>query len=373
MFNESGEKVGSQERQHHEKWDQNKIVSTLNALLENAHAPMPTKSIYSVDKNLYSAIGRHFRDDEGRIDWASLLGLLTPQAVEKLILPARRREDFTPDTAIATLEGMIDASKSAITPTMIYQKDHSLAKYLAKTFPSPTGGIDWDSIRSRMDPEKAAMISNRETQRRNWDQAITQLVDLMRGREGIFNPRAIKSQSGALYVFFARHARTEGGQIDWSRVARALPDDLQKKFKYPRIVATVKSIEDYPKAAEETETIISKYRDKLHLFFLSKSEISKPERTEREEFCREMVTLAQKGNPVAYQRLNELMMYMVNEWIDENSDGVYKRYQSQGGLAEDKVRACIKNYNLSSDFITYVFVSLGRHALGLPKLDQLSE
>lgn len=356
-----------------QKWSRELICEKVSQILSASETPVRTKDIYFQDGNLYSAIGRWYRAEDGSIDWESIIASLDPDLRDRLILPERRRGNFTDESAIATLCTMIDESDVLVTPLRVSESDNSLKRYLKKRFPSETGGTDWSRVIELLPLEYRARFSYRETRQRSWDQAIAELETLMRENRGYFSPSMIRGANMALYSYLSRRVKVEGsGAQDWSKVSSALSGDLRERFRFRPLVAEKKPIEEYPNATGEVESVIDSYRDDLFLFFLGKSEISQEQRERREGFCHQMIKLAQRGNPVAYQRLTELVMIMVNEWIDNDKDH-FGKYVVRSGLAEDRVEACIKNYRFKGNFVGYVYTSLKMHALQFPEVEGYKE
>ncbi len=164
------------------------------------------------------------------------------------------------------------------------------------------------------------------------------------------------------YRFIYKHSRTPCGHIDWDKVTRSLPYELQRKWSPIRKRKSSRYTE-----SDELQITLSAYQDRMYVFVFADT---REERAVLNDVSTKLVRLAQGGNSSAQEYAISLFIPLVHDWIDQyKSLAAWRGYSD---LIEKEIKGCITRFRYSGSFTAYLFRTLQYAGLGLRPLEAFS-
>ena len=186
---------------------------------------------------------------------------------------------------------------------------------------------------------------------------------LMEKRPDTFSSSWIRHNAPSVYRFIQRNVRTEVGGIDWDRITRALDRRLQKKWA-PSSNHRKRSY----RSKAEVGIILQKYNKKFYTFI---SPRDKNDDHTRDIISISLVRIAQKGNITAKEKIMDLVMFTVKDWIE--SRPTLSSWEGHEFLIPRLIEACIRCYRYSGTFIGYLLKTLEYAGRGLRTTHEYAE
>lgn len=197
----------------------------------------------------------------------------------------------------------------------------------------------------------------------DFDEAIKILnARLAEKQPALFSSSWIFYHAPEVYRYVWKNIKTPLGDIDWDRVTYKLDREFQKHWtqRKPRKVKPYRNI-------QEVRKMLKPFEDKLYIFI---APADKDDRLLRDAISIGLVRLAQRGNIRAWQKLLELLRYMVDQWIEQSWK--LKVWHGYTDDIDDKLKACIRCYRFTGTFIGYLFKTLEYSGRGLYSLHSFS-
>lgn len=177
-----------------------------------------------------------------------------------------------------------------------------------------------------------------------------------------FSAVYIKKNFSALYDFFTKRVKTPEGYVDWKLIISCLDKDLREKFVYPKKLAYHTPARLY-KNPKELHQAINGRKIKLYTFF---SRQDKEDREIRDELCREIIKLAQKGNVSAFEIIFEYLEEITAYWIGAIND--FKCLVHCRREVSQLIEKCIFRYQHGeASFMSYLFKTMIFYAKKIQK------
>lgn len=184
---------------------------------------------------------------------------------------------------------------------------------------------------------------------------------LKKARPPIFGPRLIENFLPDSYAFFCEYLRLKNGDIDWDLVTVCFDRSFQKRWRLnkPRAL-NLFSDED------EVNEILDSYKSNLYTLTIA---LSKEDKLIRDRILTRLVRTAQRGNAFAAKQVISQTNFIIYDWM-ENSKHMarWRGYESE---LEKKIEGCIRNYQYSGSFTTYLFMTLYYSARALRQTQSL--
>lgn len=180
----------------------------------------------------------------------------------------------------------------------------------------------------------------------NFDQAVRNINrSLVKKQPKFFDPIWIKCRCKVSYQFIVSNVKNELGDPDWDSLTSKLDRQFQKLWL--KGVKNKNKVDEYENEAEVL-LVLSPNRDKLYTFV---SQVSQDDRIACDYISIRLVRLAQKGNALAAQKLKQLIIFLINQWIEGYKLNRLRGYEDQ---IDQCITACIRRYRYSGSFIGYL-------------------
>ncbi|MGQ0828467.1 MAG: hypothetical protein ACT4ON_08740 [Bacteroidota bacterium] len=154
---------------------------------------------------------------------------------------------------------------------------------------------------------------------------------------------------------------TRKGEIDWDLVTVCLDRTFQKRWVYSK-TEIVASYSD----EQEVNSILDKYKSKLYTLAVS---LDAEDKLIRDRILTRLVRTAQQGNELARKQVVEQTNFMIYDWM-ENSKHM-ARWRGNESEMKKQIETCVRNYQYSGSFTTYLFLTFYYAARGLRQTQSL--
>lgn len=162
------------------------------------------------------------------------------------------------------------------------------------------------------------------------------------------------------YHFIKSNIKNEFGDTDWDQVIRSLDRPFQRRWMGESGKRRKKPRPKY-QSKEEVDIILQKYRKKLYTF------IAPADRADYylcDIITIALVRIAQKGNTIAKQKVEELVYDIVCGWLERNRRLV--RWNANKDKISGQIDRCIRRFRYAGTFLGYLFRTLEQAGMGLP-------
>ncbi|MCP4050436.1 MAG: hypothetical protein GY730_07000 [bacterium] len=183
----------------------------------------------------------------------------------------------------------------------------------------------------------------------SFEKAIRELDELiLKKRPTYIQAVWIKQHAPHCYWHIINNYRMPFGTVNWDKVTRALNKEHQKLWK-PRYRKTKKVYF----CSKKLKKALNIYNKNLYLFFIIPT---KQESRCMDCICITLVRLVQRGNLAAKKKLEELLYFTVENWIET----IYSLKIWQGYEAElrEHIEKCIHRFRYAGSFLGYLFKTL---------------
>lgn len=180
----------------------------------------------------------------------------------------------------------------------------------------------------------------------NFEKAIKNINrSLAKKQPKLFNPNWIKNRCNVSYQFIISNIKNELGEPDWDIITAKLDRKFQKLWlKGSKNKKQPNEYED----EKEVLLVLSPHKGKLYTFV---SQINQNDRMVCDYISVRLVRLAQKGNKLAAKKLKQLVLHLVDQWIDGYK---LRRWRGYNELLDKCIDRCIRRYRYSGSFIGYL-------------------
>lgn len=180
-----------------------------------------------------------------------------------------------------------------------------------------------------------------------------------------FHPNWIKYRCKASYKYIVDNVKDEFSQTDWDLVISQLQRYnqrlwLKKKKRKRRLVVLYKD-------EEELGVILNKHQEKFYTFI---SRENKEDKIICDWISIKLVRLAQKGNVLASDKIETLLRYLVDYWVE--FDKSFSGWKGYNDLIDSHISACIRRFRYAGSFIGYLYRTLEYSGRGLTPLEKFS-
>lgn len=180
-----------------------------------------------------------------------------------------------------------------------------------------------------------------------------------------FHPNWIKYRCKVSYKYIVDNLEDEFSQTDWDLVIFQLQRYNQKLWLKKKKIKR-KLIAIY-RDKEELDIILNKYKEKLYTFI---SRGSKEDEITCDWISIRLVRLAQKGNVLASDKIETLLRYLVDYWVE--FDKSFSGWRGYNDLIDSHISACIRRFRYAGSFIGYLYRTLECSGRGLTPLEKFS-
>ncbi len=194
-------------------------------------------------------VRNHIKGFDGRPDWSLVLTRLSSTAQEKFS-KKEQAEKLADEELIPALEKVIDDSvvtHTYWTPQLVFHKRKTLYERLRKKFRTPAARPDigdvsesasrpnWHTILLELPEEKRKTFRwafSREMKYRTEADAVQEINDILtQWQPQKWGPRWLEENGfSSIRLYWEHHFRLPDGKIDWNRLLRQLPENLQEGF-----------------------------------------------------------------------------------------------------------------------------------------------
>ncbi|MCF7815765.1 MAG: hypothetical protein K9M10_03545 [Candidatus Pacebacteria bacterium] len=181
------------------------------------------------------------------------------------------------------------------------------------------------------------------------------------------NPTTISSSwisatTPRVYRYVYKHYRSDTGGIDWDYVTSKIDRSYQSRWRRYRYVSAT----PYEDKAE-VDKVLVKYKDKLYTLITTHED---SDREYQDKIIIALVRLSQKGNVLARKQLTELLVFVVNDWIDRYY--YLQKWKGYSDDIEDKIARCIRCYRYTESFLGYLYKTLEYSGRGIVPIQKFS-
>lgn len=176
-----------------------------------------------------------------------------------------------------------------------------------------------------------------------------------------FDPLWIQNYLPEFYSFLSDNLCFGKGGIDWDLVTICLDRTFQKRWTLRKTeIGALYSDE------QEVNLILDKYKSKLYTLAVP---LDAEDKLIRDRILTRLVRNAQQGNELARKQVAVQTNFMIYDWM-ENSKHMarWRGYESE---MEKQIEACVRNYQYSGSFTTYLFMTFYFAARGLRQTQSL--
>lgn len=159
-----------------------------------------------------------------------------------------------------------------------------------------------------------------------------------------FNANWIKYRCKVSYQFIVNNITDELGDPDWDLVTSNLDRQLQKLW----LKGLKKKRPSEYSDENEVILLLTPHQEKLYTFI---SQNSQEDRIICDRISITLVRLAQRGNLFAIRKLKQLILFLINQWIEGYR---LNRWRGYNELIDQCIDDCIRRYRYSGSFIGYL-------------------
>lgn len=176
-----------------------------------------------------------------------------------------------------------------------------------------------------------------------------------------FDPFWIQNHLPKFYCFLSDNLRLSKGEIDWDLVTICLDRTFQKRWRLGKAEIRASYSDE-----QEVNSILDKYKSKLYTVDVP---LDAEDKLIRDRILTRLVRNAQQGNELARKQVVTQTNFMIYDWM-ENSKHMarWRGYESE---MEKQIEACVRNYQYSGSFTTYLFLTFYYAARGLRQTQSL--
>ncbi len=176
-----------------------------------------------------------------------------------------------------------------------------------------------------------------------------------------FDPLWIQEHLPKFHAFLSDNLCFGKAGIDWDLVTICLDRTFQKRWRFNK-TEIITSYSD----EQEVNSILDKYKSKLYTVAVP---LDAEDKLIRDRILTRLVRNAQQGNELARKQVIIQANFMIYDWIENSKHmGRWRGYESE---MEKQIEACVRNYQYSGSFTTYLFLTFYYAARGLRQTQSL--
>lgn len=180
-----------------------------------------------------------------------------------------------------------------------------------------------------------------------------------------FHPNWVKYSCKVSYKYIVDNIKDEFNQTDWDLIVSMLQRYnqrlwLKKKNRKKKVVILYKD-------EEELDIVLNRHKEKLYTFI---SRENKQDKLICDWISIKLVRLSQKGNILASDKIETLLRYLVDYWIE--FDRSFFNWKGYNDLIDIHINACIRRFRYAGSFVGYLYRTLEYSGRGLVPLEKFS-